>query len=68
MEEVTKNINLNDVQNLVNKVNGFDITKIDSAKLKEFIFKDQKRACIFYFLLTLIDVILISLTHVLKNI
>jgi hypothetical protein len=45
MEEVTKNISLNDVQNLVNKVNDFDVTKIDFAKIKEFLFKDQKRAC-----------------------
>ena len=69
MEEVTKNINLNDVQNLVNKVHDFDITKIDFAKIKEFLFKDQKRACIFYFfILTIIDKIVVSLSHVLKNI
>jgi hypothetical protein len=48
MEEVTKNISLNDVQNLVNKVNDFDVTKIDFAKIKEFLFKDQKRACTFF--------------------
>ena len=45
MDEVTKNISLNDVQNIVNKVNEFDLTKIDFVKIKEFIFKDQRRAC-----------------------
>lgn len=50
MDEVTKNVSLNDVQFAIKQVNEFDLSKIDYAKVKEFLFKDQKRACIIGFL------------------
>ena len=45
MEDIiTKNLISNDVSKLAKNFD-FDLTKIDYAKIKEFIFKDQKRAC-----------------------